>query len=73
MNTPDPERVNPKKLRPGPIYYESLPRELIDEIKAIYEHVDSYLDMNLEQFEIGFMRDMHPERELAAWSRITAA
>jgi hypothetical protein len=29
--------------------------------------------MTLEQFEIGFMRDMHPEREVALWCRITKA
>ena len=27
----------------------------------------------MEQFEIGFMRDMHPEREIAVWASITAA
>lgn len=29
--------------------------------------------MNLEEFEIGFMRDMHPEREVAIWCSIAAA
>jgi hypothetical protein len=29
--------------------------------------------MTLEQFEIGFMRDMHPESEVALWCRITKA
>jgi hypothetical protein len=29
--------------------------------------------MTLEQFEIGFMRDMHPEREVALWCNITLA
>jgi len=28
--------------------------------------------MTLEQFEIGFMRDMHPESEGALWCSITA-
>jgi hypothetical protein len=31
------------------------------------------IGMTLEQFEIGFMRDMHPEREVALWCRITKA
>jgi hypothetical protein len=29
--------------------------------------------MTLEQFEIDFMRDMHPVREVALWCRITKA
>jgi hypothetical protein len=29
--------------------------------------------MTLEQFEIGFMRDLHPESEVALWCSITAA
>ena len=29
--------------------------------------------MTLEEFEIGFMRDMHPEREVALWCRIAKA
>ena len=32
-----------------------------------------YLGRSLEQFEIGFMRDMHPEREVALWFGITKA
>ena len=27
--------------------------------------IGPYIDMTLEQFEIGFMRDMHPESEVA--------
>jgi hypothetical protein len=29
--------------------------------------------MTLEQFEVGFMRDMHPEGEISVWCRITKA
>jgi hypothetical protein len=29
--------------------------------------------MTLEQFEIDFMRDMHPEREVAIWCGIAKA
>jgi hypothetical protein len=32
-----------------------------------------YINMTLEQFEIGFLRDMHPESEVALWFRITKA
>ena len=67
----EPEHVDPKQLRPGPIRNESLPPELLDQIKAVFDVIGPYIDMTLEQFEIGFMRDMHPESEVALWFRIT--
>ena len=73
MSTPDPESIDPKKLRPGPIRNESLPPELLEQISAVYEVIGPYVSTSLEQFEIGFMRDMHPEDEVAIWCSITAA
>lgn len=69
----EPEHVDLKQLRPGPIRNESLPLELLDQIKAIFDVIGPYIGMTLEQFEIGFMRDMHPESEVALWFRITKA
>ena len=69
----EPEFVDPSKLRPGPIRNESLPPELLDQIKAVFDVIGPYINMTLEQFEIGFMRDMHPESEVALWCSITAA
>ena len=69
----EPENVDPKRLQPGPIRNESLPPELLDQIKAVFDAIGPYLNMTLEQFEIGFMRDMHPESEVALWFRITKA
>jgi len=71
--TPDPEPIDLSKLRPGPIRHESLPPEMLEQIKAVYDVIGQYLDTTLEQFEIGFMRDMHPESEVAVWCSITAA
>ena len=67
----EPELVDLSRLRPGPIRHESLPPKLLEMVKAVYDVIGQYLGMTLEQFEIGFMRDMHPERELAVWVRIT--
>lgn len=67
------KQVDPKQLRPGPIRHETLPPELLERVKAIYEVIGPYINMTLEQFEIGFMRDMHPESEVALWCSITAA
>src|SRR5713101_5978729 len=67
------KHVDPKQLLPGPIRHKTLPPELLEQIKAVFDVIGPYIDMTLEQFEIGFMRDMHPEREVAIWCSITAA
>ena len=71
----EPEHVDPKRLRPGPIRNESLPPELLEQIKAVFDVVGPYISMTLEQFEVGFMRDTHPESEVAcgAASRLCVA
>src|SRR5262249_26074349 len=68
-----PEHLDPMRLRPGPIRHESLPSELLDQIKAIFDVIGPYIAMPLEQFEIGFMRDLYPQSEVARWCRITKA
>src|SRR5262249_11326961 len=47
--------------------------DLLGQIRAVYGVIGPHIDMTLEQFEIGFMRDMHPEREVALWCRIAKA
>ena len=69
----EPESIDPKNVRPGPIRNESLPPELLEQIDAVFGVIGPYLDMTLEQFEIGFLRDMNPESEVAVWCSITAA
>jgi hypothetical protein len=73
MSTPEPEFIDPKDLQPGPIRNQSLPPELLEHVRAVYDVVGPYLNTTLEQFEVGFMRDMHPEQEVAVWCSITAA
>src|SRR5262245_2398022 len=69
----EPEHVDPKQLRPGPIRNEALPPELLVQIKAGVDVVGPCIGMTLEQVEIGFMQGMHPESEVALWFRITKA
>ncbi len=73
MNSPDPEPIDLSRLGPGAIRNESLSPKLLEHIAAIYDVVGPYLGTTLEQFEIGFMRDTHPEDEVAVWCSITAA
>lgn len=68
----EPDFIDLSKLQPGPIRNESLPPDLLDQIKAVFDVIGSYLGTTLEQFEIGFMRDLHPESEVALWCSITA-
>lgn len=73
MTSPDPEPIDLNQLQPGPIRNESLPPQLLEHIKAIYDVVGPYLGTTLEQFEIGFMRDSNPESEVVVWCSIVAA
>ena len=68
-----PQYVDPRELRPGPIRHASLPPDLLGQIRAVYDVIGPYIGMTLEQFEIGFMRDMHAKREVALWCRIAKA
>jgi hypothetical protein len=69
----DCEYVAPSQLRPGPIRHKSLPPKLLEHIEAVFEVIGPYLNTTLEEFEIGFMRDKHPEQEVAVWCGITSA
>ena len=61
----EPEYVDLSQLRPGPIRHKTLPPNLLEQVKAVFEVIGPYLGMTLEQFEVGFMRDMHPASEVA--------
>ena len=69
----EPEYVDLSKLRTGRIRNESLSPELLEQIRAVFDVIGPFIAQSLEQFEIGFMRDMHPESEVALWFRITKA
>jgi hypothetical protein len=54
----EPQYIDPRTLRPGPIRHESLPPDLLGQIRAVFDVIGPHIDMTLEQFEIDFMRDM---------------
>ena len=68
-----PEYLDRKRRRPGPIRHASLPPKIIEQIKAVYDVIGPYLNMTLEQFEIEFMRDVHPETEVSLWRTVALA
>lgn len=69
----EPEYIDVRSIRPGPIRHESLSPELLAQIRAVFEVVGPYLHFTLEKFEVTFMRDLHPESEVAMWGRIAKA
>ena len=70
---PTKKPVKPGELKASPIQPAALPPGLHEQIEAAYETVGQYLGTTREQFEIGFMRDTHPERGGAKWSKVVAA
>lgn len=70
---PNPEFIDPSEIQPGPIRHESLPPQLVELISSIYKLIGPYLNTTLEDFEAGFKRDVHPEREVAIWCSIAGA
>jgi hypothetical protein len=44
-----------------------LPADLLPRIEATYRQVGHYIEPSLEQWELGFMRDMNPEGEVNHW------
>ena len=65
--------VDADALTPGPIRHHTLPDPLLDRVRAVHSTIRDVYSVPLEQFEVGFMRDGHPEKEVAVWERITAA
>ena len=63
--------TDPEQPQVGRIRHETLSPQLLVQIKAVYDVIGPYLDTNLEQFELKFMRDLHPEKEAAIWIVIT--
>jgi hypothetical protein len=59
--------------KPGPIRHQSLGKEQLAQVRLIYRRIAPYIGKSFEEFERDFLRDMHPEREIAVWSRIAAA
>lgn len=65
--------TDPSKIKKGKIRHESLPDELLKKIATIYRICGRYTCPTLEEFEVGFMYDLDPAREVSVWSRISLA
>lgn len=56
-----------------PLRHESLPPELETLCRKTFESVGKFRRPTYEQWELDFLRDTHPESELAIWKEIGAA
>jgi hypothetical protein len=68
------EKVNPDDLKPGPIRHPGgLDQVLTKWARSLYERIGFHLYPSFEQWELGFMRDAQPQREMFVWEAIAAA
>ncbi len=67
------EYLGPKNLRPGPIRHEKLSPQLEEMARYTYRAVGRLITPTYEQWELDFLRDTHPERELVLWMAIAGA
>lgn len=67
------EMVDLKDVKPGPIRHEALPDELAALARFSYQRIGNRMYAAYEQWELGFLRDMHPAGEIALWVRMAFA
>ncbi len=67
------EMVDPTKLKPGPIRHESLDEADQAIARFTFAVLGHFQCPTFEQWELGFLRDMHPRRELVIWLRFSIA
>jgi hypothetical protein len=70
---PEIRHVNPQDLKPGPIRHKALTNKQLERVRLIYACLGPFIETPFEQFELNFLRDMHPEREIKIWSCIALA
>ena len=66
-------RIKLVNVQGGPLRRESLTKVQEQRVHAIHRYVKRYLEVTLEQFEITFLRDAHPDREINGWTAIVEA
>ena len=62
--------VQTGKLIPAPIRHQALTPSATERARQAYARVGYLIYPTFEQWETGFRRDMHPEREIAIWEAI---
>jgi len=65
-------KVKFSDIQPGPVRGE-LTDEQSEKLKTIYKICGHLNAPTLEEFELGFMRDLNPDNEIRIWSHISLA
>ena len=65
--------IDAKDVKPGPIRHEGLSPQMEEVARFTYQAVGHLISPTFEQWELGFLRDSTPERELFLWLVITEA
>jgi len=68
------EKVNPDDLTQGPIRHPGgLDQVLTKWARSLHQRIGFHFYPAFEQWELGFMRDAQPQREMFVWEAIAAA
>lgn len=59
-------------IQPGPLRRTTLPKNLLNRIKAFYYNIGKNFYGSFEGILNGFLRDVHPEREIRIWEIMNA-
>ena len=62
--------INVGELRMGERQAEYFSEEVRDYFREIKSKLDEVYPLSLEEWEDGFLRDAHPEQEIAVWLRV---
>jgi hypothetical protein len=62
--------INVGELKLGERQTESFPEEVRDYFREIKSKLDGVYPLSLEEWEDGFLRDAHPEQEIALWLHV---
>jgi hypothetical protein len=65
------KRIDPAKLKRGPIRHEELPLSLVARINYLRSTLHDVHPMSMEEWLDGFRRDANPESEVRWWERLT--
>ena len=66
------KKVKVEDLKIGPIRHHTLNPAVLEAVDLLYQQIGPYIGSR-EVFETNLMRDMHPEREMMVWGRISQA
>jgi hypothetical protein len=58
-------------LQPGPVQHQDIPHELQRVVRWQFRHVGRFVVPTYEHWELGFLRDLFMEQEIATWTRLT--